>query len=151
MRRGLLSATSILLVVGWSAGAPGPGLAQTEQVDYLTDVRPILSGYCYQCHGEDSSTREAELRLDLKEFAFADLGGYPNIVPGDPDDSELYIRVSAPIAEERMPPYQAGTMLSQEQIETIRTWIEQGAEWPDDPNDPNDDDDNADDDDNDDD
>ncbi len=132
MGRGLRHASLILLVVGWSVGTAGLGLAQTEKVDYLTQVRPILSGYCYQCHGEDASTREAELRLDRKEFAFADLGGYPNIVPGDPDESELYIRVSAKIAEERMPPYQAGTMLSQEQIETIRKWIEQGAEWLDD-------------------
>ena len=122
----------ILLVAGWSVGAPGPGLAQTEKVDYETQIQPILSGYCYQCHGEDASTREAELRLDRKEFAFTDLGGYPNIVPGDPDDSELYIRVSARIAEERMPPYSAGTMLTSEEIETIRLWIEQGAEWPDD-------------------
>ena len=135
VQRGLLSATLILLVVGWSAGTSVLGLAQPEKVDYLTQVRPILSGYCYQCHGEDASNREAELRLDLKEFAFADLGGYPNIVPGDPDESELYIRVSAQIAEERMPPYAAGSTLTSEEIEIIRMWIEQGAEWPDDPND----------------
>jgi len=134
MRRGILCATAILLVVGWSAGTSVLGLAQAEKVDYLTDVQPILSGYCYQCHGEDASTREADLRLDRKEFAFADLGGYPNIVPGDPEESELYIRVSAPIAEERMPPYAAGTTLTSEEIEIIRMWIEQGAEWPDDPN-----------------
>ena len=42
--RGLLSAALILLVVGW-AGTAGLGFAQTEKVDYLTDVRPILSGY----------------------------------------------------------------------------------------------------------
>ena len=131
MRTVFQGAALIVLAVGWSVGATGRGQAQTERVDYLTQVQPILSDYCYQCHGEDASTREAELRLDLKEFAFADLGGYPNIVPGDPDESELYIRVSARIAEERMPPYQAGTMLTSEEIEIIRLWIEQGAEWPD--------------------
>ena len=56
--RGLLSAALILLVVGW-AGTAGLGFAQTEKVDYLTDVRSILSGYCYQCHGVVASSREA--------------------------------------------------------------------------------------------
>ena len=131
MGRGLLGASLILLVVGGSVGTAGLGYAQTEKVDYLTQVRPILSGYCYPCHGEDASNREAELRLDRKASALCRSRGYLNIVPGDPDDSELYLRVSSRIAEERMPPYQAGTTLTSEQIELIRKWIEQGAEWPD--------------------
>lgn len=121
------------IVIAWTLGATGPGYAQAEKpVDYRTQVRPILSGYCYGCHGEDEQAREAGLRLDRKAFAFTDLGGYPNIVPGDPGESELYLRISAALAEERMPPYRAGTTLSAEQIETIRMWIEEGAEWPDD-------------------
>jgi mono/diheme cytochrome c family protein len=105
--------------------------AADETVDYLKQVKPILAEYCYECHGPDEEKRESELRLDQKESAFADLGGYRTIVPGDPEDSELYLRVSAEIAEERMPPYDAGTELSAEQIETLRKWIEQGAEWVD--------------------
>ena len=132
-RTSLLQTALTVLIIGCGVGSGGPSIAQTgRKVDYRTQVRPILAGYCYQCHGEDAANREAELRLDRKEFAFTDLGGYPNIVPGDPDDSELYLRISARVAEERMPPYQAGTTLSAEQIETIRLWIEQGAEWPDD-------------------
>ena len=128
--RRLFTVPLALLVAAW-IGAPGASTGQSEEnVDYLTQVKPILEGFCYECHGEDRSRREADLRLDIKEDAFADLGGYPNIAPGDPDDSELYIRVSTEFAEMRMPPYEAGTHLTPEQIETIRLWILQGAEWP---------------------
>lgn len=127
--RRLFTVPLTLLVAGWIAAPPADGQAE-DKVDYATQVQPILEGFCYECHGEDRTRREADLRLDIKERAFADLGGYPNIAPGDPDDSELYIRVSSEFAEMRMPPYEAGTQLTEEQIETIRLWIEQGAEWP---------------------
>lgn len=127
--RRLFTVPLALLVAGW-IGAPRANGQNDDQVDYLTQVQPILESFCYECHGEDRSRREADLRLDIKANAFADLGGYPNIAPGDPDDSELYIRVSSEFAEMRMPPYEAGTQLTDEQIETIRLWIEQGAEWP---------------------
>ena len=112
------------------AGAPPVGGQDEKQIDYARDVQPILEAFCYECHGEDRSLREADLRLDIRELAFKDLGGFPNIAPGDPDDSELYIRVSSEFLEMRMPPYEAGTQLTEEQIETIRLWILQGAEWP---------------------
>ena len=114
------------------AGAPPVGGQDEKQIDYARDVQPILEAFCYECHGEDRSLREADLRLDIRELAFKDLGGFPNIAPGDPDDSELYIRVSSEFLEMRMPPYEAGTQLTEEQIETIRLWILQGAEWPED-------------------
>ncbi|MCY3930272.1 MAG: hypothetical protein OXH70_00990 [Acidobacteria bacterium] len=124
-------ALALALLVAGAAGGPPVSGQEEEQVDYVTDVQPILEAFCYECHGEDRSLREADLRLDIKELAFKDLGGFPNIAPGDPDDSELYIRVSSEFLEMRMPPYEAGTQLTEEQIETIRLWILQGAEWPD--------------------
>ena len=133
MRTPLVFTLSLALPVAVGIGVPGSANGQDgEKVDYLTQVRPILENFCYECHGEDRSRREADLRLDIKELAFKDLGGFPNIAPGDPDDSELYIRVSSEFLEMRMPPYEAGTQLTEEQIETIRLWILQGAEWPED-------------------
>lgn len=133
MRTPLVFTLSLALPVAVGIGVPGSANGQDgEKVDYLTQVRPILENFCYECHGEDRSLREADLRLDIKELAFKDLGGFPNIAPGDPDDSELYIRVSSEFLEMRMPPYEAGTQLTEEQIETIRLWILQGAEWPED-------------------
>jgi mono/diheme cytochrome c family protein len=128
--RNLLGASLMLLAAISGLAWPGTSSVDAqEQVDYATQVRPILSEYCYECHGPDDDRREADLRLDQKDQAFADLGGYVNIVPFKPDDSELYLRISADFAEERMPPYDAGTELTDEEIETIRAWIEQGAEW----------------------
>lgn len=127
--RRLFTVPLALLAAGWIWTAQANG-QDGDRVDYLTQVKPILESYCYECHGEDRSRREADLRLDIRDLAFKDLGGYPNIAPGDPDDSELYIRVSSEFAEMRMPPYEAGTQLTDEQIETIRLWIEQGAQWP---------------------
>ena len=110
------------------ADAPLPA-----KIDYNRDVRPIFSDTCFACHGPDKNTRKSNLRLDTKEGAFAALKGGKGhvIVPGKPDESEVYLRISAQVAEERMPPYDAGTELTAAQIETIRKWIEQGAQWDD--------------------
>ena len=106
------------------------GLAQTEsKVDYETQIRPLFASYCYECHGPNRATREADLRLDQKRFAFRDLGGYHAIVPGKPGQSELYLRVAAEFAEDRMPPYDAGIELTEDETDLIRRWIEQGADW----------------------
>ena len=120
-----LLASGLLLLV-----AP-LGLAQTESgVDYETQIRPLFASYCYQCHGPNRATREANLRLDQKNSALRDLGGYHAVVPGEPQESELYLRVSSEFAEDRMPPYDAGIELDEDEIALIGRWIEEGAEWP---------------------
>ncbi len=98
-------------------------------VDFQQDVRPILSDACFACHGPDSNARQAGLRLDTRDGAFADRGGYRVIVPGDAAASKLYQRLShaEPIA--RMPPPHAERHPTPGQIDTIRRWIDQGAEW----------------------
>ena len=98
-------------------------------VDFEQDVRPILSDACYACHGPDSNARQADLRLDTREGAFADRGGYQLIIPGNAADSRLYQRMSHPQAVVRMPPATAERHPSPDQVETIRRWIDQGAEW----------------------
>ena len=84
-------------------------------VDFTNQVRPILSEYCFHCHGPDKSTREAKLRLDLSEGALADLGGYSAVVPGKPEDSELVFRLHSGDEEELMPPAETGKTLTKEQ------------------------------------
>jgi hypothetical protein len=103
--------------------------AAGERVDFHRDIRPILSEACFQCHGPDDKQRKADLRLDKKDGAFADLGGYFAIVPNKPQESRLFQRITATDPKEHMPPPKSGKKLTSRQIELIRLWIEQGAPW----------------------
>ena len=98
-------------------------------MDFTNDVRPILSEYCFHCHGPDKSTREADLRLDLSKGAMKDLGGYSAVVPGKPEDSELVFRLHSDDKDELMPPPETGKRLNDKQKKILEEWIKQGAEY----------------------
>src|SRR5215469_15948345 len=99
-------------------------------VDFNRDIRPILSENCYACHGPDQNKRKAGLRLDVRTNAISELkSGDVAIVPGKPSESKLVERITSKDEDERMPPLKTGKHLSPEQIETLRRWIEQGAEY----------------------
>jgi hypothetical protein len=106
-----------------------PATPAGKPVDFDRDVRPILSENCFACHGPDRGKRKGKLRLDTKEDAFADRGGYHVLVPGKPADSELYKRVTETDTRRRMPPRKFGKALTPEQVTVLRHWIEQGARW----------------------
>ncbi|MDC0288815.1 hypothetical protein OAL01_05130, partial [Rubripirellula sp.] len=93
------------------------------------DIRPILSDRCYACHGPDEKKRKADLRLDTREGALADLGGYQAIVPGQPDESELIARILSDDVDEMMPPPDSHLPLNSKEKALFRSWIEGGAEW----------------------
>src|ERR1051326_1980672 len=110
--------------------SPAVLLAQTPKtVEFNRDIRPILSDFCYTCHGPAKSTRKADLRLDTRDGAFSDLGGYRAIVPGKLHESKVWERISSTKASERMPPAKFGRKLDDKQIELMRRWIEEGAPW----------------------
>jgi hypothetical protein len=100
------------------------------KVEFNQDIRPILSDTCFTCHGPDKSNRKTELRFDREESTRADLGdGRRAIVPGDSARSELYRRVSTKDEALRMPPVYSGRQLTAAQIELLKRWIDQGAQW----------------------
>lgn len=105
-----------------------------ETIDYIFDVKPILSDRCYLCHGPDEGTREAGLRLDIKENAFGaigkDLDRYA-IVPGNTDSSEMVYRITHQDPEKRMPPIESNLSLTDYEKQVLVRWIEQGAVWKD--------------------
>ena len=122
----------ILMVSGLLFGLGSSALAQSQDqpvVEFDRDIRPILTDRCYACHGPDEATRTTDLRFDTRQGAFADLGGYRAIVPGDPDQSEMFKRITSEEPARRMPPVYSGLELNQEEIELFRLWIEQGAKW----------------------
>jgi hypothetical protein len=103
---------------------------EERRLSFNRDVRPILSNKCFLCHGPDEKNRKADLRLDNREGATTDLGGYKAITPGNPDESELVNRVSSTDSKEVMPPPKSKKgRLSQKEIATLRQWIKQGAEY----------------------
>lgn len=94
-----------------------------QEVDFQRDIRPILSNHCFKCHGPALS--EGGLRLDLRERATR----RNVIVPGQPEVSKLLQRVQAKKDDERMPPAEVSERLQPMQIELLRRWIAQGAEY----------------------
>ncbi len=105
-----------------AAAAPLP-----EKVSFNQHVRPILSNNCFYCHGPDAKHREAKLRLDVREDAVRDLGGYAAIVPGKPDESEVIKRITTHDDDDVMPPVKSKKLLTAEQKDTLKRWIAQGA------------------------
>lgn len=108
---------------------PSATPAVTGKLGFNRDIRPILSNYCYSCHGPDKGARKAEMRLDKRDEATRDLGGRHAIVPGDAVTSELVKRIFHEDPEERMPPKDAKRQPSDEQRRTLAAWVAQGAEY----------------------
>jgi ankyrin repeat protein len=113
-----------LCVVGVLIGTNAS--AQPEKVDFRRDVLPILRQNCVGCHGP--SKQMNSLRLDRRSRTLR--GGTQTVlVPGNSASSRLYHRLIGNKFGNPMPP---SGPLPADQIETIKTWIDQGAEWPDD-------------------
>jgi len=105
-----------------------PASAQGESIDFVRDVQPILKRHCYSCHGEEKQT--SGLRLDVKSKAFAGGELYDaSIIPGDITASPLVQFVADPDADLVMPP--DGDRLSDQEIDTLTRWVDEGARWPD--------------------
>jgi hypothetical protein len=106
-----------------------PGLAVEGQITYNRDIRPIISENCFPCHGTDSASRKAGLRLDQAQVATNKLeDGVVAIVPGRPEKSEMIRRIFAE-DEDHMPPAKVNKVLKPEQKELLRRWIAAGAKY----------------------
>lgn len=115
---------SMFPALAFAVALAAPLYGADEPVDFATQIRPILSDRCFHCHGPDDNAREADLRLDTKDGAYEG-----SIVPGDPKSSEVFARISSEDESTRMPPPESNRSLSKEEIELIRRWIKQGAQY----------------------
>lgn len=117
MRYGL---TFLATVTGLIALAPAS--PAQDKVDFQRDIRPILSNHCFKCHGP--AAQKSGVRLDSHEAALKRKA----IVPGKADASKVIERILAD-GDDRMPPKEAGDPLKPAQIEMLKKWIAQGAEY----------------------
>jgi hypothetical protein len=110
----------------------GASAAEPGKVDFNRDIRTILSNNCNQCHGPDEAERKGGtdgLRLDTRDGAMLDLGGYAAIVPGDPAKSALIERITSADPDQQMPPKETGKKLTAREIELLKQWVKEGANY----------------------
>jgi len=118
--------------VGRGTTGLGGSMQLPAVVDYNFHIRPVLSDKCFACHGPDKNAREADLRLDTEEGAYKALvetAGMHAIVPGHPDQSEAYRRITSSDESVKMPPVSSNLALTDYEVRLIERWIKQGAEY----------------------
>ncbi|MCA9061943.1 MAG: PSD1 domain-containing protein [Planctomycetaceae bacterium] len=121
--RRILAALIGLLLIPADASAQ----ESVSSISFIRDVRPIFDRHCVSCHGAD--LQEGGLRLDVRDAALRGGENYsPALVPGQPEQSPLWLFVRNDEADLLMPP--KGTRLSVEEVQTLKQWIESGAVWP---------------------
>src|SRR2546422_11308801 len=102
------------------------------KISFNNQIQPILSEYCYPCHGPDSATRKPKkrpLRLDREQFAFEPReNGKPVIIKSNAKDSEVMRRLKA-TDDDIMPPASEHKKIKLEEIALIEKWIAQGAKY----------------------
>jgi mono/diheme cytochrome c family protein len=123
-RAGILVTVGLLL--GRSQLAAQESRAPESAIDFVTAIQSLFAQRCYQCHGPDE--QEGGLRLDLRSAALAGGESGPVIVPRKSSESRLFRLVAGLEQGSRMP--KKGAPLSDAEIGLIRTWIDQGGNWP---------------------
>ncbi|MBC7627837.1 MAG: PSD1 domain-containing protein [Ferruginibacter sp.] len=132
----LVVALLLVTVTSWLAcmnNSVTTAMAMPDKVSYNFHIRPVLSDKCFKCHGPDVNKREAGLRLDIPDSAFAPLKetiGAFALVPFKPEESELYKRISSVDTGYQMPtPSSHLGVLSAHEIALFKKWIIQGAKY----------------------
>ncbi len=100
-------------------------LGAADSVDFAREILPVLSNKCFACHGPD--TKEGDLRLDSREAATSDRGGYRAIDPERPEASEILVRIHD--REDPMPPVDAEKQLTEVERLLLDRWVRQGGEY----------------------
>ena len=113
-------------------GTPG----DIKSVSLARDVQPIFDAKCTNCHAENAFAVRSGIPLLLTEgLSHEEMVNVPSavddsltfVVPGDPDASYLIEKMAsdAPTRGTRMPLF--GAPLTDDELETIRVWIQEGA------------------------
>lgn len=114
-----------VLALATAASAAEPTDAKVEFFE--KKVRPILTAHCSGCHSADTKPAGG-LRVDDHKGLLTGGNGGPAVVPGKPGEGTLLKRITQKDEKRRMP--LEGEKLTDEQVETLTTWIKDGAVWP---------------------
>jgi len=125
--RVMLNRCASFLGLAVMAAVPVASHALQAPVDFARDVQPILQKHCYTCHAGER-VKGGGLRLDLRAAAMKGGDSGPVITPGDSEHSLIIRRLLGTVGADRMP--MNSPPLAEAQIALIRTWIDQGAPWP---------------------
>ena len=138
-RRGATKLTGVRSMIALATGlaafvvcaASSRAAVEPAAVKFNRDVRPILSENCFACHGPDKNKRKADLRLDTKEGLFGKArerhAGRPRRAWQERADPS---RITSSDPDEMMPPAKSKKpRLTAEQVDVLKRWVEQGAEW----------------------
>ncbi|MDX1962757.1 MAG: PSD1 and planctomycete cytochrome C domain-containing protein [Pirellulales bacterium] len=128
---------ALLFIIGtavirdtWGAQLPAVDAPSVSPppIDFLKDIQPLLSR-CTSCHGIEH--QEAGLNLQVRAAAQKGSDSGPVIVPGKPEESLLFQRVTSTDPQTVMPPPEENKQLSSAQVDMLKRWIAAGAVWPD--------------------
>lgn len=117
--------TSRLLTTLLAAFVPFVSYAKgaEKHVSFASDVKPILASKCWNCHGPDANTREADLRLDIRSEA-------AHVLEANDDADSLFVkRITSRDTDMQMPPAEAKKPLTAEEINILTRWIDQDAPY----------------------
>ena len=133
-RRQWVLAASGLLAACVVRASPAAGIDESKlpppasvQIDFVRDIKPILTNNCYKCHSGEKP--KSHYLLTSREAALKGGNEGVDIIPGQSAKSPLIHYVSQLVADMEMPPEGKGTPLTTEQIGLLRAWIDQGVAW----------------------
>lgn len=116
----------LLVTLSMTFGLNSIATAAPRPISFNRDIKPILSGKCFACHGPDDKERKADLRFDLSDPAHAS-GAF---TPGKASESEIIKRLTSTDPEVRMPPPASKKPAATEaEIAIIRRWVDEGAKY----------------------
>jgi mono/diheme cytochrome c family protein len=107
--------------------APASTPPAPAQIDFASQVQPLLETKCLECHNPDKV--KGDLLMNTQDAMLKGGEGGPALVPGQPDKSEIIKRIILPKGhDDVMPP--KGPPLTAQQIDVLKRWVADGAKWP---------------------
>lgn len=109
--------------------AKDPGAVRPKRmVEFARDIQPILNAHCTECHGGVKAAGSVSFVYEDQVINAEGDSGTAIVTPGDIDASELFTRIIS-TDDDRMPPTDGHAPLSEDNVELIRRWIQEGAVW----------------------